>query len=73
MIKKTLNIDGHSTSVALEAEFWQALDKIQQQQNKSRSEIIKEIDHWRLQRKPMPNLASAIRIYILIQHVGGIN
>ncbi len=51
----------HSTSITLEQEFYDELQKIAQLQNKSINSLVTEIDAARLHE----NLSSAIRLYIL--------
>jgi len=64
MIKKrSVNIHGHQTSISMEAEFWDALKNIAEQENLSINKLIAKIDD---ERDPMGyNLSSAIRVYIL--------
>ena len=66
MLKRTVFISGHSTSVSLEDEFWTALKDLCKQDDKSINQLITEIDNERLKTSNL-NLSSAIRIYIL-QH-----
>ncbi len=61
MKKHSINIEGHSTSITLEDEFWAALKGVAAQQKKSVNEIITQIDR----SKGAKNLSSAIRVYIL--------
>jgi predicted DNA-binding ribbon-helix-helix protein len=60
MKKRTINIDGHSTSITLEDEFWQALLDIAKEKALSINELISRID-----KKPHKNLSSAVRLFIL--------
>lgn len=60
MIKKSLSIAGHRTSVALEPEFWTALDEIAKSKDVSGISIFSSIDKER-----KTGLASAMRVYIL--------
>jgi predicted DNA-binding ribbon-helix-helix protein len=59
MIKKSFRIEGHATSVALEAEFWAALEKLAAP-NKL-SQLVAEVDAGRGGH----NLASALRLRVL--------
>lgn len=56
-----MNIAGHATSVSLEPEFWAQLEIIADQMNLSINALVSEID----ETKTIPNLSSAIRVYIL--------
>ena len=65
MLKKSINLDGHRTSVRLEAEFWAVLERAAASQRMSLPALVKSIDRDRLQSTPAPNLASALRVYAL--------
>lgn len=58
--KRSVMIAGHSTSISLEAEFWDALRDIAQARGLSLNQIVTEIDGSR-----SGNLSSAIRVYVL--------
>lgn len=58
--KRSVMIAGHSTSVSLEADFWDALKLIADRRNQSLNQLIAEIDSERL-----GNLSSAIRVFVL--------
>ena len=60
MKKRTINIDGHSTSITLEDDFWWALCKIADDKKISVNTLISQID-----KKQHKNLSSAIRLFIL--------
>jgi len=60
--KRSLTIAGHSTSVSLEDEFWQALKKLAAAENLSINALIERIDQTR-----DGNLSSAVRVYVLQQ------
>ena len=61
MKKISVTISGHRTSITLEQEFSDALLAIAKKQNKSISELIKEID----KSSTAKNLSSAIRVFVL--------
>jgi predicted DNA-binding ribbon-helix-helix protein len=60
-IKKSLILSGHKTSVALEKEFWEALESIADKNNISTDALIQKID----QNDRNGSLASALRVFIL--------
>ena len=60
-IKKSLILSGHKTSVALEKEFWEALERIANKNNISTDALIQIID----QNERSGSLASALRVFIL--------
>jgi predicted DNA-binding ribbon-helix-helix protein len=63
VIKRSIVVDGHKTSVSLEDAFWTDLKKIAQTQQMTLSELVTKIDGTREQG----NLSSAIRLFVL-QH-----
>jgi predicted DNA-binding ribbon-helix-helix protein len=67
MKKRSLTIGGHRTSVALEAEFWAALEKLAAREGLSLAAFIERIDRTRAGT----NLSSAIRVFVLEQALRG--
>ncbi len=61
IVKRSIVIGGHKTSVSLEDAFWQGLKEIAQVQRSTLSNTVAEIDRSRLQS----NLSSAIRLFVL--------
>ena len=61
VIKRSIMIDGHKTSVSLEDAFWSGLKEIARGQQASLSILVAEIDKARQHR----NLSSAIRLFVL--------
>jgi predicted DNA-binding ribbon-helix-helix protein len=64
MHKISVSLSGHQTSISLEYEFFQVLQKLAADKKTSVASIIKSIDE---SRKPGANLSSEIRIWILQQ------
>ena len=60
-IKKSLILSGHKTSVALENDFWIALEMIAKNKSISTDSIIQTID----KKERNGSLASALRVFIL--------
>lgn len=60
LIKKSITLKKHRTSLSLEIEFWEALNKIAENENSSIQSLISEID---INRKS--SLASSTRVFIL--------
>ena len=58
---RTVNLDGHITSVFLEKEFWDEIVTLSELNNTTPDRLISEID----QKKSTSNLSSAIRLYVL--------
>jgi len=63
VVKRSIVIDGHKTSVSLEDAFWTGLREIAQAQHATLSKLVGEIDRTRQQG----NLSSAIRLFVLDQ------
>jgi len=63
IVKRSIVIDGHKTSVSLEDAFWSNLKKIAHAQRVTLSELVAKIDGTRTRG----NLSSAIRLFVL-QH-----
>lgn len=61
MRKRSLTIAGHRTSIALEDEFWDALEQMAADKSLSLPALIAQIDTGRTST----NLSSSIRVYIL--------
>jgi predicted DNA-binding ribbon-helix-helix protein len=61
VIKRSIVIAGHKTSVSLEDAFWGALKEIAISHDKTLSDLVAEIDTGR----PHGNLSSAIRLFVL--------
>lgn len=63
--KRSMRIAGHRTSIALEAEFWRALEQIAATRGLSMPTLIASIDQKRAASAPEASLASAVRVYVL--------
>ena len=61
IVKRSVVIGGHKTSVSLEDPFWTDLKKIAHTQQVTLSELVTKIDLTRDQG----NLSSAIRLFVL--------
>lgn len=61
IVKRSVAIAGHRTSVSLEEPFWDELKRIAQERGVSVNALIAEIDAGRART----NLSSAIRLEIL--------
>ena len=60
LIKKSITIKKHRTSLSLEKEFWDGLKIIAEEQKCSLEHLVTKID-----TKRKTSLASAIRVYLL--------
>ena len=63
VVKRSVVIDGHKTSVSLEDAFWNDLKEIAHVQRATLSKVIAEIDKGRRHG----NLSSAIRVFVFDQ------
>ncbi|WP_323015022.1 ribbon-helix-helix domain-containing protein [Devosia sp.] len=61
MDKRSLSIAGHRTSIALEPEFWTALEAMAAEKRLSLAALIRTIDTTR----QTANLSSAVRLAVL--------
>ena len=61
MEKRSLSISGHRTSIALEPEFWAALEQMALEQQLPMAALIRQID----QDRATTNLSSAARLAVL--------
>ena len=61
VVKRSIVIAGHKTSVSLEDAFWDDLKEIATGKDKTLSDLVADIDSTRQQG----NLSSAIRLYVL--------
>ncbi len=59
--KRSVNLSGHATSLALEPEFWSTLDAMAKAEGGSFAALIRRIDESRRERP----LASACRVSAL--------
>ena len=60
VIKRSIIVDGHKTSITLEDAFWSSLKEIAQAQGATVAQTFTEIDKTR-QRA---NLSSAVRLFV---------
>ena len=68
IVKRSIVINGHKTSVSLEDAFWNDLKEIAHAQRATLSELVAKIDVTRRQG----NLSSAIRLFVL-DHIMGMD
>ena len=61
VLKRSIVVGGHKTSVSLEDAFWNGLREIAEQHEMSLSSLVSSIDADR----QLGNLSSAIRLFVL--------
>ena len=64
-VKRSVTIAGHQTSISLEPLFWQALEAAALERDLPLNALIAEIDALRILAENPPNLASALRTWLL--------
>jgi predicted DNA-binding ribbon-helix-helix protein len=66
VVKRSIVIAGHKTSVSLEDAFWKGLREIAEGRNMTLSDLVSTIDSERRHG----NLSSAIRLFVLDHYRG---
>ena len=64
VVKRSVNIAGHKTSVSLESGFWDGLKEIAALEGRTLADAVAAIDKARSHG----NLSSAIRLYVLAHY-----
>ena len=64
ILKRSLVLRGHKTSVSLEDEFWSALKDIASSRRMTATQLISEVDS---KRQP-GNLSSMLRVMVLLHY-----
>jgi predicted DNA-binding ribbon-helix-helix protein len=67
VIKRSLLVAGHRTSVSVEEPFWAELKRVAAARGMSVAALVAEIDRGRKRQ----NLSSAIRVFVLKEASGG--
>ncbi|KQX19081.1 MULTISPECIES: ribbon-helix-helix domain-containing protein [unclassified Sphingomonas] len=63
-VKRSVNIAGHATSITLEPVFWEALVRAADEEGLPLNALVARIDVERIAGDDLPNLASAIRVWL---------
>ena len=66
-VKRSITIAGHQTSISLEPAFWSRLEREARARGLPLSALVAAIDALRITAVDPPNLASALRTWILAQ------
>jgi predicted DNA-binding ribbon-helix-helix protein len=69
-VKRSVTIAGHSTSITLEPIFWDALVHAADEEKVPLNALVARIDAERVSSDDLPNLASAIRVWLFKRAVG---
>jgi predicted DNA-binding ribbon-helix-helix protein len=62
LVKRSVTLAGHRTSIALEPEFWSALERLAAARGQSLAALVAAID---AERTPEQKLASRLRVLAL--------
>lgn len=68
LVKRSLAIAGHRTSLALEPEFWTALENAATAQGKPLARLVAQIDKARAASPVKSGLASAVRVWLFTRN-----
>ena len=66
-VKRSITIAGHQTSISLEPVFWAALEGAARGRRLPLSALVAAIDAVRVGQRDAPNLASALRTWLLLE------
>ena len=66
-VKRSITIAGHQTSISLEPLFWQALEAAAAVRALPLSALVARIDALRIADPDPPNLASALRSWLIAE------
>lgn len=64
-VKRSVTIAGHQTSISLEPAFWSALEDAAQARALPLNALVAQVDALRITASNPPNLASALRTWLL--------
>ena len=64
-VKRSMTIAAHPSSISLEPVFWRALEDAARARGLPLSALVAQIDYLRIQMDDPPNLASALRSWLL--------
>ncbi len=67
LIKRSLSLYGHSTSLAMEVEYWRVIDFTAQRGGLSVAALIKRLDDDRIDQRYGRGLAAFIRVWAVNQ------
>lgn len=70
-VKRSITIAAHPTSISLEPLFWRALEAAARVRAMPLNALVAQIDHLRIQADDPPNLASALRSWLLADAARG--
>ena len=66
-LKRSVEIAGHKTSISLEPLYWELLKQAASAEGLPINALVARIDAERIAVAKPPNLASALRVWVLLQ------
>ena len=70
-VKRSVEIAGHKTSISLEPLFWDMLRSAAEREGVPINAMVARIDEERIRSDTPPGLASAIRVWLVMQTTKG--
>ncbi len=64
-VKRSVQIEGHKTSISLEPVFWDMLREAAADEDIAINALVARIDEERIRAATPPGLASAIRVWLV--------
>jgi len=64
-VKRSIQIEGHKTSISLEPLFWDMLREAAAAERIAINALVARIDEERIRAETPPGLASAIRVWLV--------
>ncbi|QUL37133.1 ribbon-helix-helix domain-containing protein [Erythrobacter sp. JK5] len=64
-VKRSIQIEGHKTSISLEPIFWDMLREAATRESVPINALVARIDAERIRAETPPGLASAIRVWLV--------
>jgi predicted DNA-binding ribbon-helix-helix protein len=65
IIKRSVSVNGHKTSISLEEPFWNEIKAIASQKNTTIKDLITDVDR---DKQAEANLSSSLRVFVLRHH-----
>lgn len=72
-VKRSIQIEGHKTSISLEPVFWDMLRDAAETQGVAINALVAQIDRERIKADTPPGLASAIRVWLVHRSQAGLD
>ena len=63
IVKRSIAVGGHKTSISLEDEFWDGLREIAEERRMTMAQLVESVDRGRRNA----NLSSAVRVFVFME------